>query len=269
MTIDDSVLMAYADGELPMVQRSAIEAALAQSADLTERLAALRASMLPFSAAFDRQKLPPVPHELTTRINDLVRVSTATNSAAASAFSRPARRIWTRYALAFAAGVMCLGVALQMWPALLGVHREPTLVQAIAEYHAFYARETVVGIIPDPASDKATLAGAKSMDGLPVRIPDLRSAGLEFKRVQRLRFHDKALIQIVYLPERGRPVALCITQHTGADQSPQSELVGNVAAVSWRRDQLASVLVAADAQLDLSKLGEQIAKGQMPDLYVN
>ncbi len=140
-------------------------------------------------------------------------------------------------------------------------------MKAVADYHALYARETVLTIAPDPASDQATLASAQQVDGLPVRVPDLRSAGLQFKRVQRLRFNDKALIQIVYLPERGGPVALCITQDKGNDEATRSQQIGKVAAVTWRRDQLANVLVGTDSTVDLATLGERIAKGDMPALY--
>jgi hypothetical protein len=44
-----------------------------------------------------------------------------------------------------------------------------------------------------------------------------RSQGLTFKRVQRPRFHDKPLVQIVYLPEKGKPVALCVLKEAKAD----------------------------------------------------
>lgn len=45
-------------------RRAAVEAAVAHSVDLAERLAAMRASALPYGAAFERQVLEPVPPEL-------------------------------------------------------------------------------------------------------------------------------------------------------------------------------------------------------------
>lgn len=261
MTVDDTLLMSYADGDLPAARRQEIEAAVAESPDLAERLAALRASVLPYTAAFDRQNLPPLPEKLATRIDDLTRVSTASN-----VIAFPARQ-WPRTAAAFAAGVFCFGVASQLWFYALPARSTHTLVQAVADYHALYARETVLNLAPDPKSDQATLASAREVDGLPVRVPDLRSAGLEFKRVQRLRFNDKALIQIVYLPERGDPVALCVTADAGTDQGIRSQQLGKVAAVTWQQDHIASVLVGADSQLNLTKLGERIAQGNMPLLY--
>lgn len=267
MSIDDTLLMSYVDGKVSAAQRQEIEAAVAHSTDLAERLAALRASVLPYGAAFDRQKLPPVPDQLKAQISDLTRVTALSNSGAPSNVVALPTRQWPRYALAFAAGVFCFGIAVQQWPMLLSTHNPASLVQAVADYHALYARETVLGVTADPARDKATLASAQQLDGLPVRVPDLRSAGLEFKRVQRLRFEGQALIQIVYLPERGGPVALCITQEKGADLAPRNQQIGKVAAVTWRRDLQANVLVGADTQLDLGQLGVRIAKGELPVLY--
>ena len=261
MTIDDTLLMSYVDGDLPAARRQEIEAAVAESPDLAERLTALRASVLPYAAAFDRQNLPPVPEKLATRIDELTRVSTSSN-----VIPFPTRQ-WPRTAAAFAAGVFCFGVASQLWFYTLPARHTHTLVQAVADYHALYARETVLNLAPDPKSDRATLASAREVDGLPVRVPDLRSAGLEFKRVQRLRFNDKALIQIVFLPERGDPVALCVTTDTGADQSIRSQHIGRLAAVTWQQGHIASVLVGADSLLDLTKLGERIAQGDTPLLY--
>ncbi len=40
-------------------------------------------------------------------------------------------------------------------------------------------------------------------DGISFIHAGLRSFRLTFKRVQRLRFNDKPLVQIVYLPEKG------------------------------------------------------------------
>jgi hypothetical protein len=51
-----------------------------------------------------------------------------------------------------------------------------------------------------------------------------RSQGLTFKRVQRPRFHDKPLVQIVYLPEKGNPVALCVLKEAKADAAPSNAL---------------------------------------------
>ena len=74
LNIDDTVLLAYVDGELTPEQRAEIEAALAQSCALAERVVALRSSILPYAAAFHRQAIPAVPQSLTEKVTDLIDV---------------------------------------------------------------------------------------------------------------------------------------------------------------------------------------------------
>ena len=75
MNVDDTLLMAYVDGELSPEQRAEVEAAISHSDELAARAAALQASVLPYRAAYDRQSVPPVPESLTRRIEELVSVS--------------------------------------------------------------------------------------------------------------------------------------------------------------------------------------------------
>ena len=106
MVIDDRDLLAYADGQLAPERRAEIEAAIASSADVARRVNAMRASALPYAAAFEAQILPPVPRELSDRIAALV-----------STDSRRRQRdrwAWPKLVTAFAAGVLCCAIALQL-----------------------------------------------------------------------------------------------------------------------------------------------------------
>ena len=47
----------------------------------------------------------------------------------------------------------------------------------------------------------------------------------------------------------------------------QSQQLGRVQIVSWRRDNLSSVLVGAQPQIDLQVLAARIAKGEPAPLY--
>jgi anti-sigma factor RsiW len=130
-----------------------------------------------------------------------------------------------------------------------------------------YGRETVASIKEDPASTEQVLADIRQRDGMPVRVPDLRQAGLKFKRVQRLNYHDRPLIQMVYLPERGDPVALCVIEDAHADAPIQSQQVGEMKTVTWRANRLAYVLLAKDTSVDLQQMAQQIAAGKTAILY--
>jgi anti-sigma factor RsiW len=299
---DDVDLMLYADGALEVARRQEIEQAVANSSELAARLAALRASVLPFAAAFGRQALPEVPPGLAERVAQLseqastddanyssamtarlrevsgVRpkaqlhrlspsVAALADSAAGEPGARNYRSLVLRLAAAFGAGALCIGLAYEASSPEPFARRAPALVQAVSDYHELYARETVGNLLEDTAHSKRMLTEVRAADGLPVQVPDLRSAGLEFKRIQRLRFEGRPLIQLVYLPSRGTPIALCITTEAGGDSAPTARKVGQMDAVLWRHDRMAYVLVGATAQADLLALGQQIATGKAPLLY--
>ncbi|MCC8402958.1 zf-HC2 domain-containing protein [Paraburkholderia sp. MMS20-SJTN17] len=265
MNIDDSLLMSYVDGELSPEQRAEIEAAIAHSDDLAARAAALQASVLPYRAAYDRQTVPPVPESLKRRIEELVSVSTPQERSA----PRGGRRIPMQWAVAaFVAGAICSGVLTGYFgginPLRSGV--DPW-VQSVADYQVLYGRDTVANVREDKASTEQVMADIHQRDGMPVEVPDLHEVGLKFKRVQRLNYHDHPLIQMVYLPERGDPVALCVIEENERDAPVRSSQVGQMKTVTWRANRLAYVLLAKDPSLDLEAIGNSIAGGKTAPLY--
>jgi anti-sigma factor RsiW len=265
MNIDDSLLMAYVDGELSPEQRAEIEAAIAHSDELAARAAALQASVLPYRAAYDRQTVPPVPESLTRRIEELVSVSTPQERSA----PRGGRRISMQWAVAaFVAGAICSGVLTGYFGGInpLRSGADPW-VQSVADYQVLYGRDTVANLREDQSSTEQVMADIHQRDGMPIDVPDLRQVGLKFKRVQRLNYHDRPLIQMVYLPERGDPVALCVIEENEHDAPVRSSQVGQMKTVTWRANRLAYVLLAKDPSLDLEAIGNSIAGGKTAPLY--
>jgi anti-sigma factor RsiW len=265
MNVDDTLLMAYVDGELSPEQRAEVEAAISHSDELAARAAALQASVLPYRAAYDRQSVPPVPESLTRRIEELVSVSAPQERDA----RRGSRRFSMQWAAAaFVAGAICSGVLTGYFggvnPLKPGV--DPW-VQSVADYQVLYGRDTVANIREDKATTEQVLADIHQRDGMPVDVPDLRQVGLKFKRVQRLNYHDRPLIQMVYLPERGDPVALCVIEENEGDAPVRASRVGEMKTVTWRTNRLAYVLLAKTPSLDLQAIGDSIASGKTAPLY--
>ncbi|MDR5744781.1 zf-HC2 domain-containing protein [Caballeronia sp. LZ029] len=265
MNVDDSLLMSYVDGELSPEQRAEIEAAIAHSDELAARAAALQASVLPYRAAYDRQTVPPVPESLTRRIEELVSVSTPQERKA----PRGTRRFSMQWAAAaFVAGAVCSGVLTGYLGGYNPLNRgADPWVQSVADYQVLYGRDTVSNLREDKASTEQVLADIHQRDGMPVDVPDLRQVGLKFKRVQRLNYHDRPLIQMVYLPERGDPVALCVIEENESDAPVRSGQVGDMKTVTWRTNRLAYVLLAKAPSLDLQAVGNSIASGKTVPLY--
>jgi anti-sigma factor RsiW len=97
-------------------------------------------------------------------------------------------------------------------------------------------------------------------------VPDLRRAGLTFKRVQRLGFGNTPLIQMVFLPASGKPVALCALPVAGSDAPVATAHIEGIGVAHWRRNQLAYVLAADLPAEQLAQLAGGLAAGEFARL---
>ena len=299
MKSDDILLMAYVDGELPPHQREEVEHELRTSPDVVERVALLQASRLPYRDAFATQKLPPVPPSLSAKIEEMARAAKAKTAqpvaspdisvndsvvshAPGTPSSSPIRsrlRIAPAWlGVAFLAGAFACGLVLRLGPGMgpasnagasvasVGTGVSPW-VMAAASYQQLYSRETLAYVDPDANLSIKTVREIRQDDGLALRIPDLSAAGLTFKRVQRLRFNNKPLVQIVYLPEKGAPVALCVMKEVKPDAAVADQRVASMTVVTWRQAQLGYALIGQPEGVDLTALGKQISAGGTTPLF--
>jgi len=299
MKSDDILLMAYVDGELPPHQREEVERELRTFPDVAERVALLQASRLPYRDAFAAQTLPPVPPSLSAKIEEMARAAKAktvqpvaspdisTNDpvvprAPGTPSSSPIRsrlRVAPAWlGVAFLAGAFACGLVLRLGPgvgpasnagasqASVGTGVSPW-VMAAASYQQLYSRETLAYVAPDANLSIKTVKEIRQDDGLALRIPDLSAAGLTFKRVQRLQFNNKPLVQIVYLPEKGAPVALCVMKELKPDAAVEDQRVASMTVVTWRQAELGYALIGQPEGVDLSALGKQISAGGTAQLF--
>lgn len=299
MKPDNNQLMAYVDGTLPAHVRDEVEREISASPEMRDSIALFKASQLPYAEAFASQKLPPVPSSLTANIEEMARAAHANaGSPPSSSGGASANDAHTEHAagsavvstirsrlrvapawlgVAFLAGAFACGLVLRLGNgagpassvgasvASVGTGVSPWIAAA-ASYQQLYSRETLASVDADPALSERTAAQIHD-DGLAVKIPDLRSSGLTFKRVQRLRFNNKPLVQIVYLPESGAPVALCIMKESKPDAGVANAQVAAMNVVTWRQADLGYALIAQPGGTDLTALGKQISTGQAASLY--
>ena len=299
MKSDDILLMAYVDGELPPHQREEVERELRTSPDVAERVALLQASRLPYRDAFAAQKLPPVPPSLSAKIEEMARAAKAKTAeslaspdvsvndpvvprAAGGPSASPIRsrlRVAPAWlGVAFLAGAFACGLVLRLGPGMgpasnggaslasVGTGVSPW-VTAAASYQQLYSRETLAYVDPDTNLSIKTVKEIREDDGLALRIPDLSASGLTFKRVQRLRFNNKPLVQIVYLPEKGAPVALCVMKEVKPDAAVADQRVASMTVVTWRQAELGYALIGQPEGVDLAALGKQISAGGTAQLF--
>lgn len=206
----------------------------------------------------------------------------------------PLRVAPTWLAVAFVAGAFCCGMVLRFGPgAPLGASlnsgtsttsatsagtMNPTAVasagneaspwiKAAVNYQQLFTRDTIAYAEPTPDKLAKIVDAVREEDGVAVRVPDLSSAGLAFKGVQRLRFRDKPLVQLVYLPQKGVPVALCVIRDTRPDQQIAEQRVDSMKVVTWRQGQLSYALIGAPDDVDLSALAKRISTGSVNPMF--
>ncbi|PCE22857.1 hypothetical protein BWP39_24555 [Paraburkholderia acidicola] len=273
MTIDETLLLAYVDGELSGTQRAEVETLVAGSDEAAEFVRMLRASQFDYRAAFAAQKLPPVPESLTQNIDALVQQHRATHGAAnadrttnvsPTATTAPVRSrlrsvpVWL--AAACVAGAFCAGLLLRTGP-LIGTSGDgmSPWVAAAAGYQRLYTRDTVAYTPVDPQRTARVIDEIRAKDHLALSVPDLSSAGLQFKAIQRLNFNNKPLVQIVYLPLKGPPVSLCVIGDPKPDAVVAARTVDSMHVITWRQAQVGYALLGNVSGVDLESIGRQIA----------
>jgi anti-sigma factor RsiW len=263
MGIDETDLLAYVDGNLPPDRMAEVDALIARSPELAARLTVMRASVLPYRAAYEAQSLPPLPTSVSMRVADLIEGESRRQQARRS--SAP------RLVAAFAAGVVCCAVSWTLLstgrPVASAGRGVTPWVQAVADYQQLYSRETLTNVTEDPQLSERIISQLRVVDGMTVRVPDLRGAGLNFKRVQRLSFHRQPVVQMVYLPEHGDPIAVCITREVRADEDPRVQQIDELSTVSWRRDNLGYVLLGKAPPQSLLELARRLANSETGSLY--
>jgi hypothetical protein len=141
-------------------------------------------------------------------------------------------------------------------------------VQAAAGYQQLYARETVTPLVAAIDASAKTVAAIRQDDKLAVEVPDLRADGLEFKRVQRLRFHGRPLVQIVYLPKEGSPIALCVSaQSRASDDRIIGQEIAGMNVVTWNKGALGYAWTGSPQGVDLTALARPIAADRVDRVF--
>jgi anti-sigma factor RsiW len=252
LRIDEPTLLAYIDGELPPERLAEVEDILARDPELAHQAALLRASRLPYRAAYDSLPLPRLPDAVEQRVRDLVQGAAGRASAA-----RGPRRLRVYAMAAAVAGALIVGTLAMQRLGIFGEEAPPAWVQAVVDYQRLYVRETV-GTTMSEQDVRRVLGELRARHGLAVRIPNLDREGFALKRVQQLGFEQRPLVQMVFLADYGDPVALCALASTEPDRAVRVYRAGPHTAVFWVKDRLAWVLVGTQGPEALRLLAERI-----------
>lgn len=223
-------LLAYADGKLTSSERAAVKKILANDKSAVEFLQKLGVSDLPFNQAFEflLDETPQVELQKTP--------------------SGSSRWLWPTSL----AASLFFGLLLGFFSLKQSTEDHDNWIVQVADYHLLYVRETVNSSHLN-TTEKATLK-TKLEGKLQARltIPDLSTQKLEFKRGQLLDSNGKTLIQLAYLPENGRPVALCILRNNAPDALPKAGESRGLPYVTWANSGLSYVIIGKIDKLDLN-----------------
>ena len=162
-----------------------------------------------------------------------------------SLWRQPASRRWRVALLAASVALMLIAALGGLWLGRMLSHPVTNWREAVAIYHMLYSRDTLAPFRPASREIRAIEKQLSAGAGLPIRIPDLSAQGLRFARGQLLRFSGKALVQLAYLSDDGKPVALCFLADQAAPRPPASERRHGMTVVHWVRDGTPTMLIGA------------------------
>ena len=268
MRPDLDTLRAFADGDLPPEQRAEVEAAVAADTELAALTAAMQASRLPYRQAFAIDSVPPVPAALEARVAALASAALAAEEpawahAAQGAPATPTKGpvpprngLWWRLALVLPALAIGYLAALAIG-AVQRPSTEPWL-QSVITYQAMYSRDTVTdgGTGAGQVQLQAIRKVLQEQSGLDLRVPDLSAQNLQFVRAQRLQFNGQMVLQLIYLPSQGEPIALCLTP---APSQPERQITaGAQHALAWHTKGWGYVLIGSLPLAQLQSVRQQV-----------
>ncbi len=289
--LSDSLLLAYADGQLPPEQADAIARLLANDPETARRVAALQATHERLSAAFqamlatqetwDLEDICPSPLQWK-RASPAAEAENPAETASPDGAKgrRRSAPLWKKHALA--AGLLCLGSVLgaagaywwgisQLKP-VTPQQPETTAslpakgsgeIRVLADYQSLLGREFLETSLESLGNLDLAQFLVTSALGRPVVIPDFSQNNLEFRRLQLLSQDGAPLVQILYLPEDGPPVSLFLKKDR--NPRPMEEMSrGGVNLMQWGDGKLRYILAGRLPRWELAVLAVS-ARRQMTE----
>lgn len=214
-------LLAYADNALSPTERAEVDTLLANDKSAVIFLEQLNISNLPYKDVFDilldhkNTQVPP------TKIH--------------------AKWLWASSLVAS----LLLGVAITFFSLNAITENHNNWIVQVADYHLLYIRETVSHSHATPKEIISLTKSLSSQLNTPIIIPNLNAQKLDFRRGQILDSNGRKLVQLAYLPDSGRPVALCILNNNAKDALPKAGESRGLPYVTWSIDGLSYVIIGA------------------------
>lgn len=219
LSIDDTMLVAYVDGELDAVTARLVEEQLAASAAARERVEMFRETARLLRGALSEPEMLEVSPALTAKVTRL-----AARHRPGPRLPRLAARAWIPLAMAAAIAGYVVGATdvIKRLPFGGNPHNAQVahILEEVADYHSVFASDGA-HLVEVPASRQGDLEawlGARLKFSF--KVPDLRAHDLAFQGGRLLGIDRQPVAQLMYTGKDGQPVALCIALSEGDASSP-------------------------------------------------
>jgi anti-sigma factor RsiW len=217
----DSLLVAYADGELDEASVAEVEAYLAATPAAQRTLAIYRETAALLRAAF------PESRYVRGDVPEIV--------GRAATMPKPRGARLPRYSWAVAASLVMgmIGYAAgAFWPGLIESRRD-RMLDEVAEYHSIYSRETV-HLVEVPATQQDHLkAWLGKRVNASLLIPNFNQAGLTFAGGRLVVLDGAPVAELMYTRATGLPIAFCVLSHVGQPRAISVERRGKLNLATW------------------------------------
>ena len=233
MPIMDEDLVAYLDGELDHVRRSAVDTALAADEALAARLAALDIDRGAIRVALDAVAAAAPVERLRRQLDSITPLGAKRDRRRLAPWVATAAALVLGLALGYALGFGAVPDPMSNWHV------------AVADYQILYTTATLAPLSNDPAVQRSEVSAVSLKLGVPVGLEALQIPGLEFKRAQLLEFNGRPLAQFAYLDQGGVPIAFCVTRTGGADQAVRAGRFTGLAAAYWNKGGFGYIVIGA------------------------
>jgi anti-sigma factor RsiW len=239
LQISDESLHAFIDGELPADGQAAVEAVIAQDAQLGQRVALYRADKARIAETYGDLLNAAVPAEWIALIEN------------------PPRRAWPFAPLqtiaAIAAALLVLVGGLMLYRQGTTPHEEPIVEEALAaRSDALPARQIVT--VSSGAQSAAANRAMQATLAMPVKAPDLSRMGYT---LVGMRTYDAVssgkAVELLYRHAGNRAFALYVRKPSGPPRFDQYK-TGNLRVCIWQDDVIGTVMTGEMSAAEMQRL---------------
>ncbi len=241
--LENWAINAYADGELDVTERAAVEKQLADNLDARRVLDNIQRQKAALKRAFDPVLQQPLPHSLASTVS-----------------GRGTRRLGPYAAMAASAAMLALGTGLGWFAA----HESgSTLVADIGKRaivaHEVYAVDVKHAVEVDASQSDHIKMWLGKRIGTPISIPNLAVAGYTFIGGRLLAAEDRPAGQLMYEDANKKRISIFLASNpSGREDSIHVREKDKLVSCFWAEPNLAMAITGEMSKEEMMKIANFI-----------